>query len=145
MGHIQHLNLKWIWMDGMDSVCMLFVCFCLFVNVTNNHIGVCDSFVTSDSWPSDAIWWHRSRLSLAQVMACCLTAPSHYLDQCWLIINEAHWHLAEGNFTEIVPDISVTTKCLIVAYLKMLLYLPEVSELMHCCLRTMAIFCRQHF
>ena len=24
--------------------------------------------------------------TLAQVMACCLTTPSHYLDQCWLII-----------------------------------------------------------
>ena len=29
--------------------------------------------------PSDAIWWHTSGLMLAQVMACCLMAPSHYL------------------------------------------------------------------
>ena len=33
--------------------------------------------------PSDAIWRHRSGSTLAQVMACCLTAPSHYLNQCW--------------------------------------------------------------
>ena len=26
---------------------------------------------------------------LAQVMACCLTAPSHYLNQCWLIMSKA--------------------------------------------------------
>ena len=26
-------------------------------------------------WPSDAIWWHRSGLTLAQIMACCLMAP----------------------------------------------------------------------
>ena len=26
-----------------------------------------------------------SRSTLAQVMACCLMAPSHYLNQCWLI------------------------------------------------------------
>ena len=32
--------------------------------------------------PSDAMWWHRSRSTLVQVMACCLTAPSHYLNQC---------------------------------------------------------------
>ena len=38
-------------------------------------------------WPGDAIWWHRSGSTLAQVMACCLTAPSHYLNQCWLIIS----------------------------------------------------------
>ena len=35
-------------------------------------------------WSSDAIWQHRSGSPLAQVMACCLTAPSHYLNQCWL-------------------------------------------------------------
>ena len=39
-------------------------------------------------WPSDAIWWHRSGSTLAQVMPCCLMAPSHYLNQCWLIISE---------------------------------------------------------
>ena len=38
--------------------------------------------------PSDAIWRHRSGPTLAQVMACCLTAPSHYLNQCWLIISK---------------------------------------------------------
>ena len=48
--------------------------------------------------PSDAIWWHRSGSSLAQIMACCLTAPSHYLNQCWLIINKVQWHSSEGNF-----------------------------------------------
>ena len=36
--------------------------------------------------PSDAIWRQRSGSTLAQVMTCCLTAPSHYLNQCWLII-----------------------------------------------------------
>ena len=34
--------------------------------------------------PIDAIWRDRSGSTLAQVMACCLTAPSHYLNQCWL-------------------------------------------------------------
>ena len=33
--------------------------------------------------PGDAIWWQRSRSTLAQVMAWCLTAPSQYLNQCW--------------------------------------------------------------
>ena len=32
-------------------------------------------------WPNDAIWWQKTESSLAQVMACCLTAPSHYLNQ----------------------------------------------------------------
>ena len=37
--------------------------------------------------PSNAIWRHKSGSTLAQVMACCLTALRHYLNQCWLIIN----------------------------------------------------------
>ena len=37
--------------------------------------------------------------TLAQVMACCLMASSHYLEQCWLIINKIQWNSAEGNLT----------------------------------------------
>ena len=48
-------------------------------------------------WPSDAKWWQRSGSTLAQVMDCCLKAPSHYLTQCWLNIRKVQWHL--GNFT----------------------------------------------
>ena len=47
-------------------------------------------------WPSDAIWEHRTRSTLAQVMACCLTAPSHYLSQCWFTMNETR-HTFQGN------------------------------------------------
>ena len=32
-------------------------------------------------------------------MACCLTAPSHYLDQCWLSINEVLWYSPVRKFT----------------------------------------------
>ena len=50
-------------------------------------------------WPSDAKWRHRFGSTLAQVMACCLTAPSHYLNQCWLHMNEVLWYSHESNFT----------------------------------------------
>ena len=50
-------------------------------------------------WPNDAIWRHRSRSTLAQVMACCLTTPSHYLIQCWLIFSKVQWHSVEGTLT----------------------------------------------
>ena len=43
-------------------------------------------------WLSDAIWRQGSGSTLAQVMACCLTAPSHYLNQSWLIIIKVKWH-----------------------------------------------------
>ena len=48
-------------------------------------------------WRSDAIWRQRSGSTLARVMACCLTTPSHYLNQCWLIISEVQWHSYWGN------------------------------------------------
>ena len=37
-------------------------------------------------WPHGAIWWHKSGSTLVQVMAWCHQAPSHYLNQCWLVI-----------------------------------------------------------
>ena len=40
---------------------------------------------------SDTIWPPRSGSILVQVNDCCLTAPSHYLNQCWLI-RKVHWH-----------------------------------------------------
>ena len=32
-------------------------------------------------------------------MACCLMAPSHYLNQCWLFFNEILWYSTKGSFT----------------------------------------------
>ena len=57
-------------------------------------------------WPSDAKWRQKSGSTLAQVMSCCLTAPSHYLNQCWLIISKVQWHSSEGNFTRDTSAIS---------------------------------------
>ena len=56
-------------------------------------------------WPSNVIWWQGSRSTLAQVMACCLTAPSHNLNQCWLMISEMLRHSPDSNFTENTSDI----------------------------------------
>ena len=68
--------------------------FCSGVNVLNSNICHISIFWTcvNSLWPSDVIWRQRSGSTLAQVMACCLTAPSHYLNQCWLIISEVQWH-----------------------------------------------------
>ena len=46
--------------------------------------------------------WHSSRSTLAQVLAWCLMAPSHYpcyRNQCWLLIVEVLWHSPESIFT----------------------------------------------
>ena len=56
--------------------------------------------------PSDAIWWQRTLSTLAQLMACCLTPPNHYLNQWWLIINEVQWQPPEGSFTQYTSAIN---------------------------------------
>ena len=55
------------------------------------------AFINSVS-PSDAIGHHRTLSILVQVMACCLMAPSHYLNWCWLTISEVLLCLYECNF-----------------------------------------------
>ena len=37
--------------------------------------------------------------TLTQVMACCLMAPSHYMNKCWFIISRVQRHSFEGHFT----------------------------------------------
>ena len=36
---------------------------------------------------------------IIKLMACCLIAPIHHLNQCWLLISEVLWHSSENNFT----------------------------------------------
>ena len=50
--------------------------------------------------PSDATWQYKSGSTLAQVMVFCLTAPSHCLNHCWLLISEILWLEPKRNFTE---------------------------------------------
>ena len=56
--------------------------------------------------PSDTIWRQRSRSTLAQIMAYCLTAPSHYMKECWFNISKVHWYSFEYNFTRDTSAIS---------------------------------------
>ena len=55
--------------------------------------------LVSTLFPSNAICLHISRTKLAQLMACCLTAASHYLNQYWLPIDGPLWHVPERNWT----------------------------------------------
>ena len=78
--------------------------FCLCLNGLNLNTGTnkalqCVTYDSSDFnslWPSDAMKPQGTASTLGQEMACCLTAPSHYLNQCWLIISKVMWHSQEG-------------------------------------------------
>ena len=75
--------------------------------------------------PSDAIWPQRCGSTLAQVMACCLTAPSHYMNQCWLIISGIHLR----TISQEIPQPSITRISLKIVYLQFLSNLPGANEL----------------
>ena len=51
-------------------------------------------------WLSNTIWRHRFGSRLAQEMACCLRALSHFLNQCWLIIIVVLWYSPGSTFKE---------------------------------------------
>ena len=87
------------------AVVYIYIYVCVYVCKVNFTYSIyysgaaCNAYLFNTLWPSDAIWQHRSGSTMIQVMACCLTAPSHYLNQCW-IISKAQWHSSlEGNFT----------------------------------------------
>ena len=50
----------------------------------------------------EAQWCHLATQIWVSIgsgnMACCLMAPSHYLNQCWLIISKVLWHFIWGQF-----------------------------------------------
>ena len=81
---------------------------------------------TNTLWPSDAIWRHRFGSALAQEMACCHQATSHYLNQCWHIISKVHAiHLrAISKHQPSITEIKLKT-----THLKFHLNLPLVNEL----------------
>ena len=88
-------------------------------------------FFFNSLWPSDAIWQQGSWSTLAQVMACCLMAPSHYLNQCWFIIIGVLWHSPESGFTrgahEFICDV-----CWKIIFWKFQPHLPGANELNAC-------------
>ena len=100
----------------MRDIVFLF-CFIVFVVCSFNSL-----------WPIDAIWRQRSRSTLVQVMDWCLTAQSHYLNQCWLIIivsNDAHLRAISLEMSQ--P--SVTKISVKIIFLRFYWNLPGANEL----------------
>ena len=71
----------------------------------------------SSLWPSDIIW--------------CLTAPSHYLNQCWLIISEVQvtFIIHIRAISQKMPQPSITKIWLKITYLNFHSNLPGANEL----------------
>ena len=77
---------------------------CIFLGIYSDYDTSmdCRAFITlfiNSLWANHVIWWHRSGSILVEVMACCLMAPSYYLNQCRLLIRKVQWYPPESNFT----------------------------------------------
>ena len=67
--------------------------------IIKSHCTCCCVIINS-LWPSDAIWRHKFGSAWSQIMACCLMAATHYLNQCSQPIDEVLWHSPESNSTK---------------------------------------------
>ena len=80
-------------------------------------------------WLSDTIWWHRSGSTFAQVMACCLAAPSHYLNQCCHVSSVRFRDIWLRGISQEITQPSVTKVSLKIDYPKFHLNLPGANKL----------------
>ena len=62
-------------------------------------------------------------IALGQAMACCLTAPSHYLNQCWLLIGEV-LHINLRVISQWVPKLLFCVMNLEIIVLELVPQLP---------------------
>ena len=67
----------------------------------------CNDVHYNSLWPSDDIWWHSFGSTLAQIMAWCLMAPNHYLNQCWLLVKGVLYSLAFIHLGAISQDLQL--------------------------------------
>ena len=67
------------------------------------HGAAFDPLHIDSLWANDAIWRQSSGSTLAQVIARCLKTPSHYLNQCRLIITRVLWRSLKSNSTKKGP------------------------------------------
>ena len=109
-------------------------------NLVHRFLSLHKSSWVNPFWPGDAIWGQRSWPKLFQVvMACCLTAPSHYLNQCWFTLTKSSGIHSRVMFTGIFQK-SILRLSLKFAHLKSQPHPPRDKELTLCVL----FFQREH-
>ena len=114
----------------------------------NNHCLSLSLSLSLSLRYNDTIWWQRSGSTLAQVMADCVMAPSHYLNQCWPAINlctmncmgvhelnlyHINWLVQErrnsiANALELRLSCTNPSICSCIAFIKIHPFLPGTNE-----------------
>ena len=81
--------------------------------------------------PSDAIWHHRSGSTWAQVMAGCLMASSHNLNQCWFLISKRSSGIHLRAISQGVPMVLFCIMSLKIIFLRLQPHFLGANELIH--------------
>ena len=81
---------------------------CIFLPSASENFKNCYVFLSMNDIECKYLLTHcglvtpygnRSVSTLVQVMAWCLTAPCHYLNQCWLLTGEVLWYSPKTKFS----------------------------------------------
>ena len=122
------------WIFTYHKIWILSIMFCFIWSYWIIYFLACLEVSCLNSLgPSHAIWRQRSGSTFAQVMACCLMTSRHYLNQCWLIIDNVEWHSSKASSQEITQP-SITEIIWIIKYLKISFKFPRgqwVKSLSH--------------
>ena len=139
---------RWSFMTGRKKHDFVKTCqanneiYVFLVKLAQSHYT--GSTVVNSLWHSDTIWQHGSESTLVQVVTC-LMAPSHYLNQCWLIIQGVLWHSLESYLTSSAMNL-IRNMCAEITFLKLLPHLVGVNELTAVEAWTNIVsICRWHF
>ena len=100
------------------------------LQATDSHVDHYMKHAINLLWLSDAIWHQKTLLTLVQVRACFLTAPSHYLNQCWL----NHQSVPLAFTSKYRSKYQVKERCLKNRHIKLLQNIPGADELKLFCL-----------
>ena len=77
--------------------------------------------------PCNTILYFETWSALVQIMACCLMAPIHYLNQCWLIINVSFYWRTFWRKCSKYQNSSATY--LRITHLRLQPHFPEMNKL----------------
>ena len=109
--------------SNVNKLLKMQIYFCIFPQNNWAGKGLTHSGLVIPDSVIDRTW-----STLVQVMAWCLTAPSHYLNQCWFLTSEVLWHSHEGFFSEKKSRYLSLTWVFKITILRLQLHLPRANE-----------------
>ena len=86
-----------------------------------------DTLAVDSLWTGEGIWRHRFGSTLAQVMAWCRQASSHYPNQCWLFTKGIPLGSPATKFTRAAQS-AICVQTSKITFLELLPHLPRASE-----------------